>query len=116
MAYEHILYSVADGVARISLNDPKTMNGVTEPMGREMVDAFARAAKDARAVLLTGAGKGFCSGATLSAAQALLADPLPDAGGPPHPPFNPVIIAPHPLAPPALPPIPAPPPAPPPAP
>src|SRR3546814_8765249 len=93
MAYEHILYSVADGVARISLNDPKTMNGVTEPMGREMVDAFDRAAKDARAVLLTGEGKGFCSGANLSAAQDMLADPMRDVGGQLDRAFNPVIMA-----------------------
>ena len=33
MSYEHILYALEDGVARISLNDPKTMNGVNEAMG-----------------------------------------------------------------------------------
>lgn len=93
MTYQHILYSLEDGVARIALNDPKTMNGVTEPMGHEMVDAFDRAAKEARAVLLTGEGKGFCSGANLSAAQDMLADPMRDVGGQLDRAFNPVIMA-----------------------
>jgi len=93
MSYEHILYSLEDGVARISLNDPQTMNGVTEAMGHEMVDAFDHAAKDARAVIMTGEGKGFCSGANLSAAQDMLADPMRDVGGQLDRVFNPVIMA-----------------------
>lgn len=92
MSYEHILYSLEDGVARISLNDPKTMNGVTEAMGLEMVDALDVAARDARAVLLTGEGKAFCSGANLSAAQDMLADPMRDVGGQLDRAFNPVIM------------------------
>jgi len=92
MSYEHILYSLEDGVARISLNDPKTMNGVTEAMGLEMVDALDIAARDARAVLLTGEGKAFCSGANLSAAQDMLADPMRDVGGQLDRAFNPVIM------------------------
>jgi Enoyl-CoA hydratase/carnithine racemase len=93
MTYQHILYSLEDGVARIALNDPATMNGVTEPMGHEMVDAFDRAAKEARAVLLTGEGKSFCSGANLAAAQAMLTDPMRDFGGQLDRVFNPVIMA-----------------------
>ena len=93
MTYEHILYSLEDGVARIALNDPKTMNGVTEPMGHEMVDAFDRAAKEARAVIMTGEGKGFCSGANLAAAQDMLSDPMRDVGGQLDRAFNPVIMA-----------------------
>lgn len=93
MAYEHILYSLEDGVARISLNDPRTMNGVTEAMGHEMVDAFDRAANESRAVIMTGEGKGFCSGANLAAAQDMLADPMRDVGGQLDRAFNPVIMA-----------------------
>jgi 2-(1,2-epoxy-1,2-dihydrophenyl)acetyl-CoA isomerase len=93
MTYEHILYSLEDGVARISLNDPKTMNGVTEPMGLEILDALDRAEAGARAVLLTGEGKGFCSGANLAAAQHLLDDPRRDFGGQLDRVFNPVIMA-----------------------
>lgn len=93
MSYEHILYHLEDGVARIALNDPATMNGVTEPMGLELVAALDDAARDARAVLLTGEGRAFCSGANLSAAQELLADPMRDIGGQLDRAFNPVIMA-----------------------
>ena len=93
MAYEHILYRLEDGVARIALNDPTTINSVTEAMGHEMVDAFDRAAKEARAVLLTGEGGGFCSGANLAAAQNTLSDPMRDVGGQLDRAFNPVILA-----------------------
>ncbi|MFC0203716.1 enoyl-CoA hydratase-related protein [Novosphingobium soli] len=92
MSYEHILYTLEDGVARVSLNDPKTMNGVTEAMGHEIVDALDQAARDARAVLVTGEGKAFCSGANLSAAQDLLSDPMRDIGGQLDRAFNPVIM------------------------
>ncbi|MFT4055834.1 MAG: enoyl-CoA hydratase-related protein [Novosphingobium sp.] len=92
MSYEHILYALEDGVARISLNDPKTMNGVTEAMGLEMVHALDVAARDARAVVITGEGKAFCSGANLSAAQDMLADPMRDVGGQLDRAFNPVIM------------------------
>ena len=93
MTYKHILFSLEYGVARISLNDPKSMNGVTEDMGREMVDALDRAAQDARAVVITGEGKGFCSGANLTAAQDMLTDPMRDVGGQLDRAFNPVILA-----------------------
>ncbi|GGC15247.1 enoyl-CoA hydratase [Novosphingobium endophyticum] len=93
MTYEHILYSVEDGVARIALNDPDSMNGVTEAMGHEMVDAFDRAGKEARAILLTGEGNGFCSGANLTKAQDMLADPMRDVGGQLDRALNPVILA-----------------------
>lgn len=93
MTYQHILYSLEDGVARISLNDPKTMNGVTEAMGHEIVAALDEAARDARAVLITGEGKGFCSGANLAAAQDMLSDPMRDVGGQLDRAFNPLILA-----------------------
>ncbi len=93
MAYERILYSVEDGVARISLNDPKTMNAATEDMGHELVDAFDRAARESRAVLVTGEGKGFCSGANLADAVSMIEDPARDVGGQLDRAFNPVLVA-----------------------
>ncbi|MEJ2411021.1 MAG: enoyl-CoA hydratase-related protein, partial [Novosphingobium sp.] len=71
----------------------ETMNSVTEPMGHEMVDAFDHAAKEARAVLLTGEGNGICSGANLVAVQDMLTDPMRDVGGQLDRVFNPVIMA-----------------------
>lgn len=93
MVYEKILYSVTDGVARISLNDPATRNAVTEAMGTELVDALDRASKEARAVLITGEGKGFCSGANLADAVAMLDDPMRDVGGQLDRVFNPALVA-----------------------
>lgn len=93
MTYQHILYSLEDGVARLALNDPSTMNGVTEAMGGEMVDALDHAAQHARAVLITGEGKGFCSGANLAAAKDMLDDPRRDVGGQLDRVFNPVQMA-----------------------
>lgn len=80
MAYKKVLYSLTEGVARISLNDPANLNVASEQMGEELLDAFNCAAAEARAVVLAGEGKGFCSGANLADAEAMLDDPLRDAG------------------------------------
>lgn len=66
-SYRHIGYSVADGVLTITLNRPERLNAFTELMATELIDAFDRAdADDAiRAVVITGAGRGFCAGADL---------------------------------------------------
>lgn len=93
MTYEKVLYSVHDGVVRISMNDPATRNAGSAQMGEELVDAFNRAAGEARAVLFTGEGKGFNSGANLAEAEALLEDPLRDVGHLLDRYYNPVIVA-----------------------
>lgn len=60
-------YEVADGVATITFNRPDAMNALTAPMKAAFLDALARAADDAaaRAILLTGSGRGFCAGQDL---------------------------------------------------
>jgi enoyl-CoA hydratase/carnithine racemase len=65
--YEQILYEVADPIATITLNRPESLNAWTPRMGAEVKHAMAQAEEDKRAVaiLLTGAGRGFCSGADL---------------------------------------------------
>ncbi|NJN51124.1 MAG: crotonase [Gammaproteobacteria bacterium] len=69
MNYEQILYSVEDGVALVTLNRPEKLNAMTAQMGAEMGDAMAQADADdgVRAVVITGAGRGFCAGADLGA-------------------------------------------------
>lgn len=66
--YEHIVYSVADRIATVTLNRPEARNGYTVRMADELADAFDRADRDdgVRVAVLTGAGKDFTVGADLS--------------------------------------------------
>ena len=67
MDYQEILYDVDEHIATITLNRPDRLNAFTSTMMREMIDAFDRtdADDDVRAVIVTGAGRGFCAGADL---------------------------------------------------
>jgi enoyl-CoA hydratase/carnithine racemase len=66
--YEAIRYSVADGVATITLDRPDSLNAFSGQMGRELQDAYRRSDADdtVRVVILTGAGRAFCAGADFS--------------------------------------------------
>ena len=68
MAFETLLYDVAEGVATVTLNRPDRLNAVNTTMIGELVQAFDRADADdgVRAVIVTGAGRAFCAGADLS--------------------------------------------------
>lgn len=68
MAYQQILYSVGDKVATLTLNRPDRLNAWTPLMAAEVRDAFSKAAEDeeVRVIVLTGAGRGFCSGADMA--------------------------------------------------
>ncbi|HEY8333403.1 MAG TPA: crotonase/enoyl-CoA hydratase family protein [Tardiphaga sp.] len=68
MAYETILYDVADQILTITLNRPEKLNAYNATMQAELIAAFdaADADDDVRAVIVTGAGRGFCAGADLS--------------------------------------------------
>jgi 2-(1,2-epoxy-1,2-dihydrophenyl)acetyl-CoA isomerase len=65
--FETLRYDVADGLARLTLNRPDQMNGMTNRMVREASDALELAAHDGsiRVLVLTGAGDAFCPGADL---------------------------------------------------
>ncbi len=67
MELETIGYKVADGVLTITLQRPERLNAFTEAMGAELIEAFDRADRDdeVRAVIVTGAGRGFCAGMDL---------------------------------------------------
>ena len=67
MTYTEIRYEARDGVLTITLDRPDRLNAFTVRMSEELVDAFDRADADdeVRAVVLTGAGRGFCAGADL---------------------------------------------------
>ena len=68
MTYETILFEVADGYAVITLNRPERLNAFTAVMHGELRDALDRVAgdDDIRALILTGAGLGFCPGQDLN--------------------------------------------------
>src|SRR5215207_5376345 len=65
--YQQIRCDVADGVATITLHRPDRLNAFTAVMADELIDAVDRtdAADEVRAVIITGAGRGFCAGADL---------------------------------------------------
>lgn len=67
MTYKQILYSASDGIAIITLNRPDRLNAWTRVMAREVMEAAHRAEDDenVRLIILTGAGRGFCSGAEM---------------------------------------------------
>lgn len=71
--YEQIRYDVSDGVATLTLCRPARLNAWTEQMGREMRHAFAAAERDPEVVVIvvTGEGRGFCSGADLETLAVL---------------------------------------------
>jgi enoyl-CoA hydratase/carnithine racemase len=69
MSYEQITTETADGVLTITLNRPDRLNAWTPTMGGELIAAFDAADGDdaVRAIIVTGAGRGFCAGADLQA-------------------------------------------------
>jgi 2-(1,2-epoxy-1,2-dihydrophenyl)acetyl-CoA isomerase len=92
MSYRLIAYEREGNVALIRMSDPATVNAVSLAMADELADAFERAGGEARAVILTGAGRGFCSGANLSG-DVDLTSPDYDAGSFLDRHYNPMMLA-----------------------
>jgi 2-(1,2-epoxy-1,2-dihydrophenyl)acetyl-CoA isomerase len=80
MSYEHLIWEQDGGVGRVTLNRPDSLNAWTHDFGRELKQVIERDAADpaVRAVLITGSGRGFSSGADLKSGF----DPAPDDGMP----------------------------------
>ncbi len=78
-----IATDVADSVLTITLNRPERLNAWTGQMGAELMAAFDRADADdeVRAVIVTGAGRGFCAGADLAAGGETFDYKTRDSGG-----------------------------------
>ncbi len=70
--YETIQYEMQGNVALLTLNRPERRNAMNMDLNRDLLAGLERAAGDAqvRAVLVTGAGKGFCAGADLAMFQS----------------------------------------------
>jgi 2-(1,2-epoxy-1,2-dihydrophenyl)acetyl-CoA isomerase len=95
MTYETILYEAADGVARITLNRPDSLNGWNAQIGIDLLDAVQTAGSDdeVRALAVTGAGRAFSSGADLSEPPELTPEGRPDLRKHLETRYNPLILA-----------------------
>ena len=80
MSYEHVIWEQDGGVGRITLNRPETLNAWHAAFGRELRQAIEvdAAERSVRALLITGAGRAFSSGADLKAGFDAADDGLPD--------------------------------------
>jgi 2-(1,2-epoxy-1,2-dihydrophenyl)acetyl-CoA isomerase len=66
MSYQHILLEITGGIARLTLNRPDRLNSFNTLMHAEVREALGRVKdSDARVLVLTGAGRGFCAGQDL---------------------------------------------------
>lgn len=67
MSYQTILFEITNGVARLTLNRPDRLNSFNVQMHQEVREALTQvaASKDARVLVLSGAGRGFCAGQDL---------------------------------------------------
>lgn len=89
-----VRYALEDGVAVLTLNDPATMNAAGLDLAQELAGAVGRAVGEARAVIITGEGRGFCSGANLAGggpAARTESDGALDAGAALESTYNPLI-------------------------
>ena len=84
----------ADGVAWLTMSRPDALNAWTKQLGREMTEALDRAAGDpeVRAIVVTGAGRAFSSGADLKAADSLSSNGRPDVLSALREVYNPLIL------------------------
>ena len=95
MPYDTILYETAGGIARVTLNRPDRLNSFTAKMHEELRDALAKVRADtsARALLLTGAGRGFCAGQDLSDRAVAPGDAPVDLGASIEANYRPLVLA-----------------------
>jgi 2-(1,2-epoxy-1,2-dihydrophenyl)acetyl-CoA isomerase len=95
MTYQFIRYETADGVGMLTLNRPEVLNSFNLDMAREVQNALTLAAGDSavRALLVTGAGRGFCAGQDLAAVPLGPGAAVPDLGDTVRAQYNPIIRA-----------------------
>src|SRR6267142_1156975 len=93
MIFETILFELRDGVARLTFNRPERLNSFTLRMHEEVRAALERvvAAPDARVLLITGAGRGFCAGQDLGERKREPGDQPADLGESIELRYNPLI-------------------------
>lgn len=87
-----VLLEIDSGVAAVTLNRPESLNSLNEDMHKRLADAVRSVGKsEARVVLLTGAGRGFCAGQDLSDRKVRPGDTPPDLGKSLEDYYNPLI-------------------------
>lgn len=89
MPFETITFTVADRIARLTLNRPERLNSFTSAMHAEVREALANLG-DARVVVLTGAGRGFCAGQDLNDRKPQRDEPV-DLGATVEADWNPLV-------------------------
>jgi len=72
-------YELSGGVAVLRLNDPKSLNAISDEMGDALMAALSQSERDARAIVLSGEGRAFSSGVNLTTGGA--AKPLAERDG-----------------------------------
>lgn len=90
-----VLTELHDGVLVLTLNRPDVLNSFTRVMAAQLLAGLERAASDpaVRAVLLTGAGRGFCAGQDLQEALPVGDGPMPDISEIVRESYNPIVRA-----------------------
>jgi 2-(1,2-epoxy-1,2-dihydrophenyl)acetyl-CoA isomerase len=93
VSYETIIWERSGPVGRLTLNRPQSLNAWTAQLGHELLDVISGQAAEAhvRAVLITGAGRGFSSGADLTAGFRPAQDGMPDIREELHEVYHPAI-------------------------
>jgi 2-(1,2-epoxy-1,2-dihydrophenyl)acetyl-CoA isomerase len=93
MTYETVIWDQSEGLGRVTLNRPDTLNAWTAEFGRELKQVITADAADpsVRAVLVTGAGRGFSSGADLREGFDPADDGMPDVRKELHEHYHPII-------------------------
>jgi 2-(1,2-epoxy-1,2-dihydrophenyl)acetyl-CoA isomerase len=93
MSYETVIWEQSGGVGRLTLNRPDTLNAWTTQFGRELKGVVEGEAADesVRAMLITGAGRGFSSGADLKAGFDPAEDGMPNIRKELHDVYHPAI-------------------------
>ena len=93
MSFEHILFTIEQGVATLTLNRPAQLNSFNAQMHKEVREALKqlRQSPEARCLLITGNGRGFCAGQGLSDRNVAPGAAMPDLGESIEKNYNPLI-------------------------
>jgi 2-(1,2-epoxy-1,2-dihydrophenyl)acetyl-CoA isomerase len=94
MSYETVIWDQSGGVGRLTLNRPETLNAWTTQFGEELKQVVEQEAAQpsVRAVLITGAGRGFSSGADLRTGFDPAEDGMPNIRKELHEVYHPAIV------------------------